>query len=95
MNINEIVVKYEYYPRITLNEYTITQYKEQYELGESLPPLVIQKEKHILIDGFHRLEAQKRLGWEETEVELRDIPRAYTEKFINDWDRIKVELLRA
>ena len=74
MNLKDIVVKKEYFPRINLNEDTIARYKEQYELGESLPPLVVQKENHILIDGFHRFEALKRLGWEETDVELRDIP---------------------
>jgi len=73
ISIKDIVVKKEYYPRINLDEATIARYQEQYELGESLPPLIIQKERHILIDGLHRLEAQKRLGWEEIEVELRDI----------------------
>ena len=42
MKIKDIVVKKEYSPRINLNEETITRYKEQYELGESLPPLVVQ-----------------------------------------------------
>lgn len=74
MNIKDIVVDYDYFSRVALDEDTIARYQEQYELGETLPPLVVQKVKHILIDGFHRHEAQKRLGWEETEVEFRDIP---------------------
>ena len=74
MNIKDIVVKKEYFPRINLNEETIARYQEIYELGESLPPIIVQKEKKILIDGFHRLEAQKRLGYEDVDVHLMDIP---------------------
>ena len=74
MNLNDIVVKMEYFPRINLDEETVARYMELYELGEVLPPIVVQKEKHILIDGFHRLEAQKRLGWTEIGVEFIDIP---------------------
>lgn len=42
MNIENIAVKYEYFSRVALNEETIARYKELYELGESLPPLVVR-----------------------------------------------------
>lgn len=74
LKITEIKVEMKYLPRIKLDLDTIERYKEAYEICEDLPPLVVQKENHILIDGFHRFEAQKRLGYENVEVILMDIP---------------------
>ena len=65
MKIRDIVKKHENYPRVALDEDTVIRYRGQYELGEHLPPLIVQKESCILIDGFHRLEALKRLGFKD------------------------------
>jgi len=74
LKIDEITVRIEYLPRKTLDIETIERYKEAYDIGEKLPPIVVQKEKKILIDGFHRFEAQKRLGYDNIEIDLMDIP---------------------
>ena len=84
LKIDEIKVDMKYLPRKRLDVEAIERYKEAYELGEDLPPLIVQKEKKILIDGFHRFQAQWQLERAEVEVELLDIPE----------DQIYIEAVR-
>ena len=76
MKIKDIVVKMEYYPRIGLDEETVARYQELYKMGVELPPILIQKKGRMPIDGYHRLEAQDRLGREEVAVVFEDIPES-------------------
>jgi len=52
----------------------VQRYVEKYEVGVKLPPLIVQKDTYVLIAGYHRYEALKRLGRDEVEVEIVDIP---------------------
>lgn len=76
MKISEIKVVKKYSPRVQLDKDTISRYKELYELGVDLGPLTIQKKDKILIDGFHRIMALKRLSIKEVEVVIVDIPES-------------------
>ena len=84
MKLSDTKIVKKYSPRKRLDEDTIKRYQEAYEIGEDMPPLIVQKEKLILIDGYHRHEALTRLGREEVEIELRDIPE----------DEIPIESIR-
>ncbi len=55
-----------------LNEVAIGRYMEKYDSGTSKPILVkeINRQKYILIDGKHRIEANKRLKNRKIDVEL-------------------------
>jgi hypothetical protein len=46
------------------------------ETSESWPPLKVvqQGERYLLVDGFHRLEAARNLGFESVRVEVVDAP---------------------
>lgn len=68
VRIKEIVVRREINPRFELDPDYIEELQGQ---GTHWPALVVNREL-ILIDGFHRLEAARRRGDEEIEVEVRD-----------------------
>jgi len=76
IKIDDIKVIRKYSPRLKMNSDAVERYMDAFRVGEHLPPLAVQKEKLILIDGFHRYEALKELGKEEVEVELVDIPES-------------------
>jgi len=72
VNIEDIVVKYEYFSRVALNEETIARYKELYELGESLPPLVVParappelQDKVLCRTCYDELKDMFLKGWRE------------------------------
>jgi predicted XRE-type DNA-binding protein len=51
----------------------IERYVEKYENGEELPPLDVQKDTYLLIDGYHRLLALEKLGRQEARVKVWDV----------------------
>ena len=61
--------------RNSQSEEAIGRYMEKYESGTSKPISVkeIDRQHYILIDGFHRLEAIKRLKRRKIEAETIDI----------------------
>ena len=73
VEISEIKKKRDVFPRVRLNEDAIERYMTLYEQGKT-KALTVQKGTKVLIDGFHRLEALKRLGKEYVGVEDRDLP---------------------
>jgi len=60
--------------RVTLNEDVVADYCETLREGGSLPPVVVFRDvlTDYLADGFHRLEAAKRLGRIDIEAEVYD-----------------------
>jgi predicted DNA-binding protein YlxM (UPF0122 family) len=62
--LQDIVIRYDLYPRLPQTDYASSQSEqavETYKLAiEDLPPIVINQD-NILIDGWHRWEAYKRL----------------------------------
>lgn len=76
MKILDIIIDEKYSPRVQLDENTIERYKELYELNEKIPAPIVQKDKKILIDGYHRIEALRILGKEDVEIEFLDIPES-------------------
>lgn len=67
VRIRDIIVRREINPRFELDP----DYIEELKATDHWPVLVVNRDM-ILIDGFHRLEAAKRRGDEEIEVEVRD-----------------------
>jgi len=78
--LNEIVVDSSLNIREKLDEETIERYMECFE---QLPPVVVFDiaEGYLLADGFHRIEAAKRLGLDEIEAEIRQGTRQNAEEF--------------
>ena len=61
--INEIEIRMDLYPRQEVDNRKIQEYSENVDL---LPPIIINQD-NILIDGLHRLKANKQAG--NTEIE--------------------------
>jgi len=64
VNISDIEFDEDLYPRTRPNWLTIVDYKESMTTGAAFPPIVLAtyKGKLCLVDGKHRLEANKQLG---------------------------------
>jgi len=75
LKINDIKIDYDIYPRQRLSHKTISAYQESLKAGAKFPSILIQKildngkEKIIIIDGLHRLEAFKEN--KENEIEIK------------------------
>lgn len=81
VNINEVVIDNELYPRTGTFWLNIYKYSENMKAGSKFPPIVLAKikGKNILVDGRHRLEARKLLKKDKISAILH-----------TDWDRKKV-----
>jgi len=64
--INDLVLIQELNPRARLCEETIIRYMESFP---ALPPVRVQAETNVVVDGYHRVEAAVRLGLEEVLVQ--------------------------
>lgn len=67
LQIGEININYNYYPRISADEKTVERYVNSVLCGEQFPPIVVDKDNN-LIDGYHRFLAYKEAGKNEFEV---------------------------
>lgn len=69
--LNDLVLIPELSPREKLSEETVIRYMESFT---ALPPIRVQAESLVVVDGFHRVESATRLGLEEISAELAPIP---------------------
>jgi hypothetical protein len=60
---DEIIFKEELYPRTGINHIAVGNYAEKMRAGQKFPPIIIGKISNelILVDGYHRLLATKRI----------------------------------
>src|SRR5437870_2992592 len=70
--IAKLVKDYTLYPRTDVSSTTIAQYTEAMRAGAIFPPIHADRQSYRIIDGWHRLEAYKRIGAEEVPVVLED-----------------------
>ena len=71
--IKEIVIDASLQIRAKLDQATIDEYAERMGEGDQFPPITVfmVDGKPTLAEGFHRLEAEKKLGYSETRAEVR------------------------
>jgi len=72
LKIDDIKIDFDLYPRKEGNNEIITQYRNNVD---QLPPIEVQKDELILIDGFHRLQAHILEGKKTIHARLNDIPK--------------------
>jgi hypothetical protein len=74
MRIADIVINPEIMPREKLREPVVKRYRDRMLAGEVFPPgeVALLDGHYVLLDGWHRLEAAKRMGLEEFDVEALD-----------------------
>lgn len=71
IDIREIKINKEIYPRFSANTETILNYRMNVE---KLPAIDIAKEDNTLLDGYHRYMAHRDEGISEIECNIVDIP---------------------
>jgi len=76
VRINEIEVNDDFFLRDGYTEDAIERYCAMYESGTQKPILLakLADRKYLLIDGFHRLHAAKKLKWEKIHAWVEEIP---------------------
>lgn len=74
MLVKDIVLDSEIFPRDSLDQEAIVRYRDAYEMGETLPPLVVEKGTGRLLDGWHRHSALTELEIEDVAIEAHVIP---------------------
>lgn len=84
LKISEIELNDKYYVRTKLNENLIREYAESMDKGNVFPNIDISlfKKRYILIDGRHRVEAQKQRGEKYIQADVRDNFTDMSEIFI-------------
>jgi hypothetical protein len=73
IKINDIRMDEDIQARAKIDESVIKEYAEAMEENVSFPPVTVYHDGNELwlSDGFHRIAAEKRLGYEETNAEIR------------------------
>jgi len=71
VKIADLVLDYSLYPRTMVSRVDVNRYADALRAGRSLPPIVVDADDMQVLDGFHRVEAHKKLKLEEITVELR------------------------
>ena len=63
LSLDEILVEDSYWPRATLDDFTVEKYKDAILLGDEFPPLVVSaiNGKWVVLDGVHRLHAYQSI----------------------------------
>jgi ParB-like nuclease domain len=62
INLDDVVLDETLYPRKSVSEYNVVRLANAIEAGASMPPIVLEIKTHRLVDGWHRIEAFRRLG---------------------------------
>jgi len=70
--IKDLIEDLTLYPRDEVNWMTIVRYKDNMQTGSIFPPVIVAKYKNkfVLIDGFHRVAACRRLNIERIKAEV-------------------------
>lgn len=72
LKIDKIIFNKELYPRVFWDKNIIEDYAYAIKKGVKFPPITVasRKDKYILVDGIHRIEAFKRNNIEYIEAEI-------------------------
>lgn len=73
IKIQNVVAPEELHPRAKLSEPAIEDYAQAMKDGVELPPIVVFQDERgcHLADGWHRLEAARRIGWKQITADVR------------------------
>ncbi len=68
IKIAELVLDYELYPRNNVDSHNVKSLVEARAAGVELPPIVIDKKSKRVVDGFHRVLAEKKFSGKDGEI---------------------------
>jgi hypothetical protein len=69
VKISRMVIDFKLYPRVHLNDYHVEEIVEALKAGTQFPPITIDKATRRVTDGFHRIEANRKLYGETAVIE--------------------------
>lgn len=74
LGIKQVTFDKNLYPRTNYDWKTALNYRDAMKMGDIFPPIVVAKygKKYILVDGKHRLEANRMLKRKHIQVEIKD-----------------------
>lgn len=74
--ISGLVLDREFFPRAGMGSNLVRQLAEALRASASLPPIVVERETSRVVDGFHRVEAHRRVYGREALIEVleKDYP---------------------
>lgn len=74
IKISRLVLDYELYPRDRLESYNVNQMAEALRVGVELPPIVVDRKSRRVVDGFHRVEAYRKVYGTDSKIpaEIKD-----------------------
>lgn len=61
VKLSELVLDYRVYPRAKIDAMNVSKLRAALEAGESLPPILVDKNSLRVVDGFHRISAMEAL----------------------------------
>jgi len=70
--IESLILNWDIYPRHHVDSANVRSMIDAEEAGVKLPPIVVDRKTKMVVDGFHRIEKNKRLDLPEIEVEWHD-----------------------
>jgi len=69
LKLSKLVLDYNFYPRQHLNNYHVNEIIEALKAGVHMPPIVADKSSYTVVDGWHRIEAVRRLWGEKASID--------------------------
>lgn len=82
IDIGQIKVREDIYPRARFQVDLKDTYKAAMERGDVFPPLALEKDTHLLLDGVHRYRAYRELGLKKVRVDYIVVPEGETPKYV-------------
>ncbi len=75
LDISELILDEELYPRVKTSWMTAYTYSQAMKMGDIFPPVVVgeMRGKYYLIDGWHRVQALQLLGIHEVKAIVKSV----------------------
>jgi len=74
IDVAKVVRDNSIFPRGSVDQEAVMRYRDAYELGETLPPVILEKGTNRLLDGWHRMAALEEIGAAKVLVDYHLIP---------------------
>lgn len=70
VKLSKLVLDYNFYPRQHLNSYHVNEIMEALKAGAYVPPITADKSSLTVVDGWHRIEAFRRLSGDDAQIDV-------------------------
>lgn len=95
IKIADLVFDTEVYPRGSVDSQHVSNLAAAIEAGVTVPPLIVEKKTHRVIDGYHRAKAMTRLWGEDHKVQCAEREYANESELFADAMRLNASHGRA